>query len=188
MSSTRADQILDIAEKEMRKGGFDAVSFRDIASAIGIKSASVHYHFPTKGDLGRAVVLRYADRFMDAMGAPDDPAETPADRIARLAKGYMTAFQKDRSLCLCTGLGAVANHLPDDTAVQVGAFYIRLSKWIASALQTAPLPGDKPGLTPAMVIATLQGAMVLAVVAKDESPLREAGAFLAGASQKQAAV
>lgn len=180
MASDRAEQILDVAEREMRKGSFDAVSFRDIATAIGIKSASVHYHFPTKGDLGRAVVLRYADRFMDAMGPPDDPSQSPADRIARLASGYVAAFQQDRSLCLCTGLGAVANHLPDDTAVQVEAFYIRLSQWIATALD-----GAKTELTPAMVISTLQGAMVLSVVAKDESPLREAGAFLAAALRRE---
>ena len=173
MSSDRAQQILDVAEKEMRKGGFDAVSFRDIAAAVGIKSASVHYHFPTKGDLGRAVVLRYADRFMESLGAPDNPEERVADRIGRLAAGYLGAFQHDKSLCLCSGLGAVANHLPDNTAVQVEAFYIRLSKWIAAALD-----GADTELTPAMVISTLQGAMVLAVVAKDESPLREAGAFL----------
>lgn len=180
MPKDRAQHILDVAEQEMRKGGFNAVSFRDIATAVGIKSASVHYHFPTKGDLGRAVVLRYADRFMGSLGAPDDPAERPRDRIARLASGYLGAFQQNGSLCLCTGLGAVANHLPDDTAVQVEAFYIRLSRWIAAALE-----GADTDLTPAMVISTLQGAMVLAVVAKDESPLREAGAFLVAALAEQ---
>jgi len=128
-------------------------------------------------------VLRYADRFMESLGAPDNPAQSPADRIARLAQGYLTAFQKDRSLCLCTGLGAVAGHLPDDTAVQVEAFYIRLSKWIAAALE-----GANTELTPAMAISTLQGAMVLSVVAKDESPLAEAGVFLVAALRKHAAV
>ena len=54
----KAEEILEVAERHMRAGGFDAVSFRDIAAEVGIKSASVHYHFPQKADLGAAVVQR----------------------------------------------------------------------------------------------------------------------------------
>ena len=32
----------------MRRGGFHGFSFRDLAADVGIKSASVHYHFPIK--------------------------------------------------------------------------------------------------------------------------------------------
>ena len=35
--------------------GYNSLSFRELAKEIGIKSASVHYYFPTKGDLGAAL-------------------------------------------------------------------------------------------------------------------------------------
>ena len=50
-----AKQILDIAERRMRQTGYNAVSYRDIAAEMGIKSASLHYHFPKKEDLGVAL-------------------------------------------------------------------------------------------------------------------------------------
>ena len=50
-----ATQILDIAERRMRQTGYNAVSYRDIAAEMGIKSASLHYHFPKKADLGAAL-------------------------------------------------------------------------------------------------------------------------------------
>jgi len=50
MPQTMKDKILDAAEKRVRGAGFSAMSFRDLASDVGIKSASVHYHFPTKPD------------------------------------------------------------------------------------------------------------------------------------------
>lgn len=49
-------QILKLADNYIRKDGFNAFSFRDISSRLGIKSASVHYHFPTKTDLAASVV------------------------------------------------------------------------------------------------------------------------------------
>src|SRR5476649_1984467 len=43
--------------------GYNSLSFRELAKQIGIKSASVHYYFPTKGDLGAALAREYTDEF-----------------------------------------------------------------------------------------------------------------------------
>ncbi|WP_345191535.1 TetR/AcrR family transcriptional regulator, partial [Gluconacetobacter tumulicola] len=40
---------------------YNVLSFREIAKAVGIKNASMHYHFPTKGDLGAALARRYTE-------------------------------------------------------------------------------------------------------------------------------
>jgi len=49
--------------------GFTAMSFRDLACDVAIKSASMDYHFPTKHDLGEALVK--PKRLSEpALGAP----------------------------------------------------------------------------------------------------------------------
>ena len=58
----RRSAILDVAERRIRAHGYNGFSFREIADEIGIKSASVHYHFPTKADLAAAVAKRYRER------------------------------------------------------------------------------------------------------------------------------
>ncbi len=173
MTRGRAEQILDFAEREIRKNGFDGVSFRDIADAIGVKSASVHYHFPTKGDLGAEVTRRYADRFIEALGSPEDPSDTPADRMTRLAGGYLDAYRADASTCLCAVLGSVVTHLPDGISTELRTFYDRLRAWVAAALADA-----ETSLTPSLVVGTLQGSMVLALATGDETPLVEAKAHI----------
>ena len=40
------ETILDAAEKRIRSVGYNAFSFRDLADDVGIRSASIHYHFP----------------------------------------------------------------------------------------------------------------------------------------------
>src|SRR5690348_18159211 len=53
--------IMDAAEQRMQLGGFGGFSFREIAADVGVKSSSVHYHFPTKEDLAAAVIRRWAE-------------------------------------------------------------------------------------------------------------------------------
>ena len=84
--ATRATEILDAAEGFARQTGYNGFSFRDIAAEIGIKSASVHYHFPTKGDLGAALARRYAERFFERLGLASDIATAKAPDVCSTAR------------------------------------------------------------------------------------------------------
>lgn len=161
METSRNDtveRILDVAEGRMRSGGYAAVSFRDIAADVGIKSASVHYHFPQKADLGEAVVRRYAARLADFLGRPDDPAETPSARLARLCSAYRHALLQEGKTCLCCVLGAELQDLPEGVAAAVRAFFEAVLGWLQLALAEAG-PAAPP---PALVVSALQGAMIVA--------------------------
>ena len=162
----KAAEILDVAERHMRSGGFDAVSFRDLAAEVGIKSASVHYHFPQKADLGEAVVRRYTDRFLALLAAPDDPAETITARIERLCAAYRAAVLDDGMVCLCCVLGAETLELPGAVADAVGTFFIRLLDWTDTALAAGSdgASGIRPSA--AQIVASLQGAMILALATR----------------------
>ena len=50
---TRAE-LLDTAQELVQTGGFNWFSYRDLADRVGIRTPSIHYHFPTKTDLGVA--------------------------------------------------------------------------------------------------------------------------------------
>ena len=67
-TSTKREEILDVAEAMIRTRGYNAFSTRDVADAVGIKAASVHYYFPTKADIGAAVTERYTARFINELG------------------------------------------------------------------------------------------------------------------------
>src|SRR4030095_11910383 len=55
--------ILNLAESLLQDKGFNGFSYAHIASGLGVKNAAIHYHFPTKEELGCAVIKRYRDRF-----------------------------------------------------------------------------------------------------------------------------
>jgi TetR/AcrR family transcriptional repressor of nem operon len=171
MSATRSetvDGILDAAERRVRRGGFAAASFRDLAADVGIRSASVHYHFPQKAALGRALVDRYADRFLASLGPPEGQ-----DARERLIGAYMAGFGSTGAACLCAMLGAARRDLPEPVGAAVASFYERLVGWATAALGSAD--------DAEFAIAALQGAMVLAVARDDAATLGRAAARVAQA-------
>jgi len=66
------DAILKAAEARIRRNGFHGFSFRDLAEDVGIKSASVHYYFPTKADLGVSLMRNYQEQMLAAFGDAED--------------------------------------------------------------------------------------------------------------------
>ncbi|ARV60797.1 TetR family transcriptional regulator [Nostocales cyanobacterium HT-58-2] len=63
VSHSGRSRILDEAEALFRtRGGYNAVSMRDIACKVGIRQASLYYHFPSKEQLFVAVTERMFER------------------------------------------------------------------------------------------------------------------------------
>ncbi len=158
--SETADRILDAAEARVRCSGFNGFSFRDVAEDIGIKSASVHYHFPDKAALGEALALRYADRFMEALGDPGDGS--PESRFAHYRGLFRKALVKDGLMCLCGMLGAETAGLPEPVAHATAAFFRRNIAWLVAVLARAGVPEAERESRAARMIALLEGAMILA--------------------------
>ena len=60
MTTNTRDKILELAQEAIATRGYSSFSFREIATELGIKSASIHYYFPTKEALYRRVVAPIA--------------------------------------------------------------------------------------------------------------------------------
>ncbi len=160
---TKASDILDAAERFARTLGYNGFSFRDVASEVGIKSASVHYHFPTKADLGAAVAVRYTERFFQALGNPDDPEITPEDLLARYRGLYRHALVTDRQMCLCGMLGAEIASLPPGLASEVTRFFERNLDWLTRVVARGADKSAGDARRHAMtILAALEGALMLA--------------------------
>ena len=55
MTPTR-EQIIELADYLIRKKGFHGFSYTDISGVMDVRNAAIHYHFPSKSDLGEAVI------------------------------------------------------------------------------------------------------------------------------------
>ena len=143
--------IMDAAERRMQQGGFGGFSFREIAADVGIKSSSVHYHFPTKEDLAAAVIRRWAEYTSELIDKELDKDPDPIRVWTKAFRG--TAFSEAR-MCPCTVLGAASQDLPEKVAKEVKHFFkMCQDKLLAEGLSASQA---------AEVLSTITGALVLA--------------------------
>ena len=160
------DAILDSAEARIRAGGFHACSFREIASDVGIKSASVHYHFATKAELGPELVVRYQQRMLALLGRPDDGRELAA-KIDAMRMIFLTALRQGEGMCLGGMLATEARSLPPSVANAARGYFVACNGWLAQAFaQAGAADPDRRAME---ATALFQGAMLQAVSLDDVS-------------------
>ncbi len=164
----RMTEILDAAEKRIRARGYNGFSFREIATDVGIKSASVHHHFPTKPDLAVAVAQRYRKRIAETLLEDE---KSGLSRIAAWKKLFATALHHDGLMCLCGILAVEGDTLPAAVASEARKFFVEGAK----AIETA-----SPGHNGFQILAQLEGALMLARSLGDALVFDKATANLIG--------
>src|SRR6202451_1431817 len=97
--------ILDVAERLAQTLCYNGFSYADIAAQLGVTKASLHYHFPTKAELGRALIERYRTVFGAALEAIDQLSADAGERLRRYVNIYLGVLRNDR-MCLCGMLAA----------------------------------------------------------------------------------
>jgi TetR/AcrR family transcriptional repressor of nem operon len=165
----KREEILDVAENMIRVAGFNGFSTRDVADAVGIKSASVHYHFPTKADIGVAVTQRYTARFLQRLGEPTAFGGDAEKALKRYLAVFRRALIRDEKLCLCAVLGAEIGGLPKDVGLNTRVFFEKNIQWVKTALTAAQISEAKATVYAAHILAALEGAMIVSRTLGDDS-------------------
>ncbi|KRE46497.1 TetR/AcrR family transcriptional regulator [Paenibacillus sp. Soil724D2] len=96
-----AEAILDTAQSIVQDVGFNGFSYAHIAEKVGIRTASIHYHFPNKEDLGEALISRYHRDFMSAIAQIDTETQNNLEKLRKFTLLYSGPVQ---DYCTCLGV------------------------------------------------------------------------------------
>lgn len=167
MPSTRdtATQLLDAAQTLVQERGFNAFSYKDLSAVVGIRTASIHYHFPSKHELGEALVARYHASLQDTLADIDREEPTTAAALKRLIDIYRSTHRRD-TICLCGSLATDANTLPQPLRDAVVAYLDETERWVSAKIRNGVRSGELKitGSAASMastLVAGLQGALIL---------------------------
>ena len=98
MNDTK-DKILDVADDLIQRVGLNAMSYKHISDAIGIRKASIHHHFPKKEDLVEELLKRcevsYGERYRQIAEGEGAAPEKLRQLTAVFAEGL-----SNKKLCL----------------------------------------------------------------------------------------
>ncbi len=126
-------RILDVSQQLLQTRGYNAFSYADISEAVGIRKASIHYHFPSKTDLGKALVTRYRDTFRQQLKRIDRDTAHSLRKLEGFADLYLGGLQDGR-VCLCGMLAEDFTTLPNQMREEVKAFFEENEAWLTKVL------------------------------------------------------
>ena len=177
--SDTAEQILDLAETLIQTRGYNAFSYQDISDSLGIRKASIHYHFPSKTDLGIAVVERYVARFGAALTALAADESRPSMAVLDLyVEPYAGFADTADRVCLCGALAGEILALPGELRSRVEGFFRTHQEWLAKILKRGAARGEFNLVAPAskqarFIFSALQGALLVKRTTGDATQLRD---------------
>lgn len=183
------ERILTSAQRLIQQRGFNGFSYADIAQEVGIRKASLHHHFPTKTDLGLALIEVYSGQLNGALlnisGSP-----LPADaKLAAYIALYRRSLEAD---CMCLGGMLASEALTLDPVMLPGLkrFFARNAEWLTEILvegrlqQLFTLTGNAADHA-RLLLSALQGALLIARATGDREAFDQTTTLLvAGLSRK----
>lgn len=130
MSSTR-EIIIQLGDELIRKKGYNAFSYSDIAKALNVKNAAIHYHFPTKPDLASTVVKWHTqsfDRFVKKCSTKSELVQI------KMFLNYYTSIQLSGKVCIIGAFATDWNSMEQHVQEEVREFTGGVIAWISETL------------------------------------------------------
>jgi len=173
MENSTAQKILDAAQEMVRNRGYNAFSYADISERVGIRKASIHYHFASKGELVTALVQRYRQDMGRACDRIAQSGKVPYEQLLLFANLYRDSLG-EHQICLCAMLAADFEVLPEAIQQEIQGFFADTEDWLSLLLQQgcdANLWDCQHSIQQAAkgLIAMLQGAQLLARSSADST-------------------
>ena len=164
--------LMDLAEHTVRSRGFDGFSYADLAEAIGIRKASIHYHFPTKAKLSEALIERYQTSLQQGLTEIDAAHASAGARLKALIALYRGALHDGQTVCLCVAFSTCRESLSDTVIARVGAVRAMVLQWITATFELGQRDGSVSAILGAAdeaqaTLAMLEGAHLAARTEED---------------------
>ena len=164
--ASKREQILDVAEGIVRSLGYNAFSYADIASKIGVSKPNIHHHFSTKGDLGLELIKRFRANVRDALADIAQQHSTSVIKLREYAGLFETSLEENK-MCLCGVLAVEHETLTQDMQLAINDFFVDHETWVEKILlsgkENGELDFDGDALDHArLIVSSMQGALLVA--------------------------
>lgn len=174
-------RLLERAFEEIHRNGFRAASLDSILADAGVTKGALYHHFPSKAELGYAVVEEVVRPWMEQIWRPIVEADNPIDAAIRVIRERL----RERS-AMALSIGCPFNNLTQEMSGIDEGFRARLSAILndwrnatADAMRRGQANGTvcadvDPRAAAAFVISSVEGCVGMAKASQSREFL-EAG-------------
>ena len=143
MGSNAREEILAAAKLVAQAHGYAGLNFRDLAKQVGIKAASIYYHFPSKAELAAAVAKRYWEDAATYLESVSQNSSTPLDALRHYPETFRWALANENRICLSSFMSAQFDDLPEAVRAEVRTFADVNIAWLKKTLIAAKVATPK---------------------------------------------
>ncbi len=122
------EKIVYLGEALFQQFGYNGFSYKHISQKLGIKNAAIHYHFPSKEDLGIAIVEHAINRLEHWKPKIDALNLTPTQKLERyIEEMYGWQIEKGNRICMIAATGTDFFSIPEamQKKGQASGYFIR---------------------------------------------------------------
>lgn len=131
MADTKESIVL-LGDRLIRKKGYNAFSYADIAKELGVKNAAVHYHFPNKTDLGLAII----DYHLESLeNFKKQTQELGSFQKINAFLGIYDHIKFDNKVCLVGAMATDWDTVEEVIQSKMKVFADEILKWLRLVLQ-----------------------------------------------------
>jgi TetR/AcrR family transcriptional repressor of nem operon len=127
-------RIMAAGRLTVQDRGYGGLSFRELAKEVGIKTASIHHYFPTKGELGGALAVQYTADFADYLDGLLTEKRDPATLIRKYTEVFRNTLLNENRMCLGGIMAAEHKELPVEVRREVVKFSEMNVGWLVRVL------------------------------------------------------
>ncbi len=140
MSDTKR-HILSLAEFLLKKKGINGFSYKDIADALNVKNAAIHYHFSAKENLIKAVIQDNTKRFKAKVEKIDREGMNYLESLEEYLKVFSDNVAEDHQICLFGSLGSDYYNLSTSVQHEIRIFSKLIMEWLTNLLNEGKKAG-----------------------------------------------
>lgn len=122
--------------------GYSAFSYQDLSERLHIKKASIHYHFPTKEQLGIFLMESGYARFQDWRGQIGKKKLPFMSQIESFFDYFAQISSKGTRICPCSALSSEWDALPEKLKSATTKLVAGYRDWIKAALRGGREAGE----------------------------------------------
>jgi len=123
-------QIITLAIRQLKNGGYDGLNFGDIASELGVSRANIHHHFANKENLAMVALTQYLEDDFRHMTAMMEKYPNDFPKVLKAIDEYFEeAFcaHPGEGICACNPLLLSTSDVPSSLKTLSTNYFGKLS-------------------------------------------------------------
>lgn len=139
LGNTR-DKIVELARDYIQKIGYHSFNYKQIATQLNIKNAAIHHYFPSKEDLGLAVIEKDKQEFL-SMNKHFE-GTSPKEMAEAILNNYNQYFNDGNKLCIIGTFESSYNDMPENIKVAATQYLEVVNNWLVDVFKQGLASGE----------------------------------------------